>query len=223
MNRTSLEKMIGYEFQDPLLLKKALTHSSVNPVAGGDGNNQRLEFLGDAVFDLIISKYLYDRLPYDEEGKLSRARSLVVCEKSLAECGKRLKINEALQVGKGEEQSGVLKRSSVLADAAEALITAVYLDGGLDAASSFVLSVFEDTIEKALSGMLYRDYKTELQELLQAKKEARIHYHVDREDGPDHDKTFFVSLWDGERKIGEGMGKTKKEAEQNAAKAVLEG
>ena len=105
----------------------------------------------------------------------------------------------------------------------EAVVGAIYLDGGFEAATDFVLSAFEITIEKALSGMLYRDFKTELQEFLQAQKEVEIRYLVDREEGPDHNKTFYVSLWDGEKKLGEGSGKTKKEAEQNAARAALEG
>lgn len=225
MSRTAFEERIGYVFKDPSLLRKALTHSSAtNETANGVvENNERLEFLGDAVFDVIISEYLYNKMADVEEGKLSKLRALVVCERSLSECGKRLGINEELRLGRGEELNGGRNRSSILADAMEAVIGAIYMDGGFDAATSFVLSAFKTTIEKALSGMLYRDFKTELQELLQARKEVEIRYLVDREEGPDHDKTFYVSLWDGERKLGEGAGKTKKEAEQNAARAALEG
>lgn len=224
MSDRSFETRIGYVFRDPQLLKKALTHSSATNETNGSGqNNERLEFLGDAVFDLIISKYLYDNMAEVEEGQLSKLRALIVCERSLAHCGRRLNINDELRLGRGEDLNGGRNRSSILADAMEALIGAIYLDGGYDAATSFVITTFEDIIKKALTGNLYRDFKTELQEFLQARKEADIHYFVDREEGPDHDKTFYISLWDGKVKLGEGIGKTKKEAEQNAAKAALEG
>ncbi|MGI6733927.1 MAG: ribonuclease III [Anaerovoracaceae bacterium] len=225
MSSTAFEERIGYTFKDPALLRKALTHSSATNenTNGVAENNERLEFLGDAVFDVIISEYLYHRMTDVEEGQLSKLRALVVCERSLSECGKRLRINEELRLGRGEELNGGRNRSSILADAMEAVIGAVYLDGGFEAAASFVLSAFNTTIDMALSGMLYRDFKTELQEFLQAQKEVEIRYLVDREEGPDHDKTFYVSLWDGKEKLGEGAGKTKKEAEQNAAKAALEG
>ncbi len=225
MSDFSFETRIGYVFRDPLLLEKALTHSSVTNETGkaAGQNNERLEFLGDAVFDLIISKYLYDKMTEVEEGQLSKLRALIVCERSLAQCGRRLNINEELRLGRGEDLNGGRNRSSILADAMEAMIGAIYLDGGYDAATSFVLSTFKDTIENAVSGTLYRDFKTALQEFLQARKEAHIRYCVDREEGPDHDKTFYISLWDGNARLGEGRGKTKKEAEQNAAKAALEG
>lgn len=225
MSDLSFETRIGYFFRDPLLLEKALTHSSAtNETDNGTGqNNERLEFLGDAVFDLIISKYLYDEMAQVEEGQLSKLRALIVCERSLAHCGRSLNINDELRLGRGEDLNGGRNRSSILADAIEAVIGAIYLDGGYDAATSFVLSTFKDTIENAMSGTLYRDFKTALQEFLQARKEADIRYCVDREEGPDHDKTFYISLWDGKAKLGEGIGKTKKEAEQNAAKAALEG
>ncbi len=224
MTKSAFEVRIGYEFQDSSLLRQALTHSSfTNETADkAGGNNERLEFLGDAIFDLIISEYLYGRMSEVKEGQLSKLRALIVCERSLAECGRNFGIGEELRLGRGEELNGGRNRPSILADAMEALIGAIYLDGGFDTATSFVLSAFEHTIEKALSGALYRDFKTELQELLQSKKEADIHYRVDREEGPDHDKTFYVSLWDSQTKLGEGVGKTKKEAEQNAARAALE-
>lgn len=225
MSSSDFEERIGYVFKNPSLLEKALTHSSATNelVDGASKNNERLEFLGDAVFDVIISEYFYHRMADVEVGKLSKLRALVVCERSLSECAKRYRINEELRLGRGEELNGGRNRSSILADAMEAVIGAVYLDGGFEAATDFVLSAFETTIEKALSGMLYRDFKTELQEFLQAQKEVEIRYLVDREEGPDHNKTFYVSLWDGEEKLGEGSGKTKKEAEQNAARAALEG
>lgn len=186
-------------------------------------SNERLEFLGDAVLDLAVSRYLYDRRAGLEEGQLSKIRALVVCERSLADCARHLGLDAALKLGRGEDNHGGRQRPSILSDAMEALIGAIYIDGGFDTAASVVLFVLNDTIEQALSGSLFQDYKTEIQEILQAKGKTEIKYIIDREDGPDHDKTFFVSLWTEDVKLGEGVGKTKKKAEQNAAKAALEG
>ncbi|HZK01812.1 MAG TPA: ribonuclease III [Anaerovoracaceae bacterium] len=223
-NAADFQKMIGYEFQNPTLLKEALTHSSAaNEKHSEDLNcNERLEFLGDAVLDLAVSRYLYDTMIDLSEGELSKLRSLVVCERSLSDCGQRLKIDEFIDLSRGEELSGGRKRPSIIADAVEALIGSVYLDGGFDAATSFVITIFNETIKKALSGELYKDYKTEIQELLQSKGKTDIKYVVDREKGPDHNKTFYISLWCHGIKLGVGEGKSKKEAEQNAAKAALE-
>lgn len=225
MNDLSFEEVIGYRFRDSSLLETALTHSSY-PNEGkqqGKANNERLEFLGDAIFDFIISEYLYQKRTDVEEGQLSKLRSLVVCEGSLAECGMRLHINRHLRLGRGEENNGGRTRPSMIADAMEAVIASIYLDGGFEAARDFILSSFHTTLEKALSGKLHMDYKTELQERLQEKGEAEILYRLDRQEGPDHQKTFYVSLWANGRKLGEGQGQTKKEAEQQAAKAALEG
>lgn len=230
MNEAILETKIGYSFHNPQLLTEALTHSSAaNEKAGNDnaGNqkksNERLEFLGDAVLDLAVSRFLYDRRASLEEGQLSKIRALVVCERSLADCARHLGLDAALKLGRGEDNNGGRQRPSILSDAMEALIGAIYIDSGFDTAASLVISVLNDTIEKALSGSLFQDYKTEIQEILQAQGKAEIKYIIDREDGPDHDKTFFVSLWTEDEKLGEGAGKTKKKAEQNAAKAALEG
>ncbi|GAB1476718.1 ribonuclease III [Bacillota bacterium] len=230
MNEANLESKIGYTFKNPALLTEALTHSSAaneNTCAHKPCNrmksNERLEFLGDAVLDLAVSKYLYDRLSDLEEGQLSKIRALIVCERSLAECAKLLNLDKAIALGRGEDNNGGRLRPSILSDAVEALIGAVYIDGGFDIVASLAVTVLEDTIEKALAGLLFHDYKTEIQEKLQAQGMPEIKYLIDREDGPDHDKTFFVSLWDGAEKLGEGAGKTKKQAEQNAAKSALEG
>lgn len=224
MNNVEFQRNINYEFKDPDYLEKALTHSSfVQEKNGRCGkDNERLEFLGDAFFDAIISEALYKKLTHVSEGKLTKIRASIVCEKSLAEQGRKLCIGKFLRMGKGEENMGGRERESILADAMEAVMAAIFLDGGFDEAKSFILRTFADTIENAISGKLIKDYKTELQENLQANGDIKIHYHVDKEDGPDHDKTFYVSLFAEGKQLGEGVGKSKKEAEQNAARYALE-
>ena len=224
MNELDFQDKISYHFHNADLLLNALTHSSYTN-EGKSGyllNNERLEFLGDAIFDAIIGVYLYTRLDSVEEGDLTKLRASIVCERSLAECGMRISIGDYLRLGKGEENTGGRKRFSILADAMEAVIAAIYLDGGWDAANGFVLGTFGQTIEDALSGKLHMDYKTEIQEKLQSKGEADINYVIDKEEGPDHDKTFYVNLIFRGNIIGSGSGRSKKEAEQNAAKQALE-
>ncbi|MDD3874087.1 MAG: ribonuclease III [Methanosarcina sp.] len=230
MNRKHFSQIIGYSFQDRSLLENALTHSSYSHEGRQQEgrqraveDNERLEFLGDSIFNAIISEYLFTRVVDVEEGKLTKLRALVVCERSLAECGKKLGIGAYLKLGRGEENTGGRYRSSIIADGMEAVIGAVYLDGGLGPARTFVLSTFETIIERALTGKLYTDFKTEVQEYLQSKGMTEISYRLDREEGPDHSKTFYISLWADGNKLGQGRGSTKKEAEQNAAKAALEG
>ncbi|HKM28561.1 MAG TPA: ribonuclease III [Anaerovoracaceae bacterium] len=224
MNNSEFEQIIGYKFNDPELLNCALTHSSFcreNDKAVKE-NNERLEFLGDAFFDAIISVELYNRLPEVNEGRLTKTRALIVCEKSLATEGMKLTIGQYLNMGKGEVHSGGRYRESIIADAMEAVIGAIFIDGGYDAAKGFVLSNFTKTIDDAVDGKLFADYKTEVQEALQLKgQKTVISYELDREEGPDHDKTFYVHLICNGRKLGSGSGKSKKEAEQNAARATL--
>lgn len=224
MNEQELYDLMGYRFRDPSLLERALTHSSYGNERMLDKteNNERLEFLGDAVFDAIISEYLYRRLEQVEEGRLTRYRSMVVRERSLSECGIRLGLNRHIRLGRGEELSDGSLRSSIIADAMEAVIAAIYLDGGLAAAEEFVLRAFGPTLEAALSGGIYIDYKTRLQEQLQTSGPVDIRYQMDKEEGPDHAKIFTISLWVNGTKRGTGTGRTKKEAEQHAAKAALE-
>ena len=230
MSRKHFSQIIGYSFQDCSLLENALTHSSYSHEGRQQESrqksvedNERLEFLGDSIFNAIISEYLFTRVIDVEEGKLTKLRALIVCERSLAECGKNLGIGAYLKLGRGEENTGGRYRSSIIADGMEAVIGAIYLDGGLGPAKAFVLSTFESIIERALTGKLYTDFKTEVQEYLQSKGMTEISYRLDREEGPDHSKTFYVSLWADGNKLGQGRGSTKKEAEQNAAKAALEG
>jgi ribonuclease-3 len=226
VNNHDFEKIIAYSFQDKMLLEKALTHSSYCREHGVESkdSNERLEFLGDAFFDAVISEELYKRLEKVDEGKLTKTRALIVCEKSLASVALRLGVGNFLNLGKGEEHSGGRKRESILADALEAIVAAIYLDGGFEAMRQFVAREFASAIEDALEGKLFADYKTQVQEVLQKRgKNTKIRYVTDREEGPDHDKTFYVHLvCDGET-MGRGSGKTKKEAEQNAARETLEG
>ena len=226
MNNSSFEEIIQYHFNDKALLNKALTHSSFCREHGLDNreSNERLEFLGDAYLDAITATELYERLKKVGEGKLTRIRASVVCEHSLAEIGRRLDIGRFLNMGKGEEHSGGRQRESIVADATEAVIGAIFLDGGYDAAKDFVIREFRDTIDKALAGKLFTDYKTQVQEILQQNGTApEILYILDAEEGPDHDKTFYVHLTCNGQDLGAGSGKSKKEAEQNAAKATLDG
>lgn len=225
MNEHEFEKVLQYQYKDIRLLKRALTHSSYckehrrPPMEC----NERLEFLGDAFLDAIIGTELFTRLDHSNEGKLTKLRALVVCEKALAEVGRKLNIGEHLYLGRGEEMSGGRHRESIIADAVEAVIASIYLDSGYDRVSEFVLREFGPLVDQALAGKLYTDYKTQVQEILQKNgSEPEIRYVLDRETGPDHDKTFYVHMLCNGQKMGSGSGKSKKEAEQNAAKASLE-
>lgn len=224
MNELDFQKIIQYVFKNGMLLKHALTHSSyINEGKSPQvGNNERLEFLGDAILDAVISEYLYSRLEHVEEGELTKLRAVIVCERSLAVCGTRISIGEFLRLGKGEENSGGRKRGSIIADATEAVIGAIYLDGGWDAVRYFIIRTFSELIEDAIAGRLHMDYKTEIQERLQSHGEADISYVIEREEGPDHDKTFYANLVFQGNVIGSGSGRSKKEAEQQAAKQALE-
>ncbi len=224
MNSRKLEKSIGYTFKDKNILAEALTHSSY-----GAGNcscvsrsNERLEFLGDAFLDAVTSVVLYIHLPEACEGELSKIRSQIVCEKALASVGRRINIGACIDMGRGEEQSGARNRESIVADATEALIGAVYIDGGFAAMRELVERLFSETVDDAIHGRLFSDYKTRLQELVQReKKSAAVEYAVIGESGPDHDKTFCVCVSLDGVLLGRGTGKSKKEAEQNAAREAL--
>lgn len=223
MNNPEFEKIVGYQFKDATLLNKALTHSSYVKIgkAGEVLNNERLEFLGDAFFDAIVSEELYKRLGNVEEGTLTKIRAKIVCERSLAALGTELNIGQYVNMGRGEEKSGGRGRESIIADAVEAVIGAIFLDGGYEAAKAFVLSKFSTIFDDALAGRLHIDYKSELQEKVQTGQK-KLQYNLVNEEGPDHDKIFFVELLCDETVIGRGQGKSKKEAERNAAKQALE-
>ena len=222
-NIGQLEKKIGYSFSDAQLLRDALTHSSyVKEHDRGGQSNERLEFLGDAFFDAVIGEELYRCFPDKEEGFLSKTRATLVCEKSLADEARKLELGQYMLLGNGEDHNGGRDRESILADAMEAVIGAVYIDGGFEAVKELVLRLFADQIEDVKHGkFIIVDYKTALQEKLQNSGAARIKYVLLRESGPDHDKTFEVQLEINGTPAARGTGKSKKQAEQRAAEAML--
>ena len=216
-----LEKKIGYTFREPALLKQALMHSSYTNEKHLPKYqcNERLEFLGDAVLELVSSEYLYLNSPHTPEGELTKTRASMVCEPSLALCARDIGLGDYLLLGKGEEATGGRYRDSVTSDAMEALIGAVYLDGGFTSAKEFIHRfVLTDLEDKKL----FYDSKTILQEMVQGMKAGSISYRLTGEEGPDHDKSFYVEVLIGDRAYGDGKGRTKKAAEQQAAyRAIL--
>lgn len=215
-----LEEKIGYQFHDKNLLHKAMRHSSYanERHLGHLESNERLEFLGDAVLELTTSEYLYENEPQMPEGDATKTRASIVCEQSLAFCAKDISLGDYILLGKGEELSGGRLRPSITSDAMEALIGAIYLDGGFTSAKEFILKFILNDLEHK---KLFFDSKTILQERIQAHHEEKLHYELIREEGPDHQKTFVVQAMLGEKVIGEGSGRTKKAAEQAAAYHAL--
>lgn len=220
-----IEDRIKYKFKDKSLLIRALTHSSYSneQKSAKIKNNERIEFLGDSVLGLIVSDYIFKKYTNHPEGDLTRFRAIVVCENTLSSAARNIRLGEYLFLGRGEEGTGGRKRNSILADAFEAIIGAIYLDGGFDASRNFVLYNLSPFIEQAAEGRLFLDYKTQLQEIIQQESHSNIVYRVVKEEGPDHNKIFFVEVNNNEHILGAGKGKSKKEAEQNAAKAALIG
>ncbi|MDI3518343.1 MAG: ribonuclease [Caldanaerobacter sp.] len=219
---TYLEQKINYEFKDKTLLLEALTHSSwAHEGKNEKVSNERLEFLGDSVLSLVISEYLYKNRKDLEEGSLSKYRAEIVCEPSLARCARKIELGSFLRMGKGEEISGGRDRDSILADTMEALLAAVYLDGGLEAVRRVILDLFKEIIDEVLKGIIYRDYKTRLQEVVQSMEVGKITYELVEEIGPDHNKTFVTQVKIGDVVLGIGQGKSKKESEQAAAMEAL--
>lgn len=210
------EKIIGYSFRNKSLISEALTHSSyanehrLNYMS----NNERLEFLGDAVLEISISEYLYNRYPDEPEGYLTKMRASIVCEPTLALCSKDIRLGEFLLLGKGEELTGGRERKSITSDAFEAVIGAIYLDGGFANAKEFIDKfILADIKDK----QLFYDSKTILQEIVQAKGDKNLVYKLVGENGPDHNKQFEVNAMLGDEIVGKGIGRTKKAAEQEAA------
>lgn len=223
-NLIDFQKKIGYTFNNQSLLKKALTHSSfANENKSVEwSNNERLEFLGDSVLNLVVSEYVYKNFPNDPEGELTKLRASIVCESSLAYAAKKLNLGDYLLLGKGEETTGGRYRNSIQADAFEALIGSIYLDGGLESSRQFIMNVLKNEVSKSTSfGYLFTDYKTKLQEELQKSNKANVKYIVVNEEGPDHNKTFYINLIIDGKIYGHGQGRSKKEAEQMAAKSGL--
>ena len=216
-----LQETIGYEFKDRALLKQALTHSSYANEHKMDHShcNERLEFLGDAVLELVTSDFLYHKYADLPEGELTKTRASIVCEPTLAACAGDIRLGERLYLGKGEEATGGRLRNSVVSDAFGALIGAVYLDGGLACARELITRFVLNDIEHK---KLFYDSKTILQEMVQSRQDGPLTYELVREEGPDHDKHFEVCARMGEQEIGRGEGRTKKAAEQMAAyKGIL--
>ncbi len=215
-----LQSAIGYTFREEGLLRQALTHSSYanEKHMKRFSDNERLEFLGDAVLEVISSEYLYANYPQMEEGDLTKMRASLVCEPTLALCTKEIDLGEYLYLGKGEDHTGGRQRKSILSDALEAVIGAIYLDGGFEPAREFVLRFIMTDIEHK---QLFYDSKTILQELVQGQYDTPLSYEVVSEEGPDHDKEFAVEAVMGGRVIGKGSGHTKKAAEQEAAYQAL--
>ena len=210
------QEVIGYHFHDEKLLRQALTHSSFanEKHLKKHSDNERLEFLGDAVLEIISSEFLYKEYPDKPEGELTKLRASIVCEPTLALCTKDIALGEYLLLGKGEDQTGGRGRKSILSDALEAVIGAIYLDGGFANAKEFIHRFIMNDIEHK---QLFYDSKTILQEMVQATTEDHLEYEVLREEGPDHNKTFEVRALLGGEEIGRGTGRTKKAAEAVAA------
>ncbi|MBD5148807.1 MAG: ribonuclease III [Oscillibacter sp.] len=216
----SLEKKLGYRFQNRELLSEALNHSSyANEHKGGLGSNERLEFLGDSVLGFVSAEYLF-RLHADlPEGDLTRMRAALVCEQSLYEVAKTLDLGGYLKLGRGEEAGGGRKRQSILADAVEAVFAAVYLDGGIEKARELIVRVL---LSQAPAAEERKDYKTTLQEVVQRRSGQVLTYHMVDQSGPDHNKKFLFEVRLNDRPVGRGEGRSKKEAEQAAARDALE-
>lgn len=217
-----LEERLGYTFQDRALLEHALTHSSYanENRAKGETSNERLEFLGDSVLGMVVADYLFRGHPDMPEGELTRTRAALVCEESLVEVARKLGLGRHLKLGRGEDAGGGRQRPSIQADAVESVIAAIYLDGGIGSARKFITNFILTNNDRETEGVI-RDYKTALQELVQREGGQVLTYCLSGESGPDHAKVFRVEVSLNGEKAGEGQGKSKKEAEQNAARAAL--
>ena len=215
---TELEKKIGYEFRDSGLLQLALTHSSYANERGTKKDNERLEFLGDSVLGFITAEYLFSTLSQRPEGELTKLRANAVCEKSLAQFAQEINLGDFVNLGKGEIMTGGRERPSILSDAFESVIAAIYLDGGMDEAKKFVLRFVSKSTTDTVQAT---DYKTMLQEVIQKNPDEHLTYALAAQSGPDHNKTFTVEVFLNSNCIGTGSGHSKKKAEQAAAKEAL--
>ena len=211
----------GIIFKDISILELALTHPTYSYEKSLPDNNQRLEFLGDTVLSLTIVEYLYKRFPDKQEGELSKIKSAIVSGETLAKAARKFKLYDYLLIGKGEEKIGGRFRDSVLGDAFEAVIAAIYLDLGFDKSREFIFFMLDELIEEIIT-LGIKDYKTILQELLQKKYKKSVVYKVLEENGPDHDKSFTVGLLWEDKIVAIGIGKSKKEAERSGAKLAID-
>lgn len=221
-NICKFEKIIDYKFKNKEYILEALTHSSYSNENKKYNFNERLEFLGDSVLSIVVSDYLFNNEKELPEGELTKLRASIVCEESLSEVANKINLGEYMLLGKGEEATGGRERISILADAFEAVIAAIYQDGTIEDAKKFILNNMEYLISDARRGKIFRDYKTHLQEILQGKGENNIWYKLVDEKGPDHNKRFVMEVGINEQVLGLGEGKSKKEAEQSAAKFALD-
>lgn len=218
----NFEEIIAYSYHNKALLGEALTHSSyANEGRKGVKNNERLEFLGDSVLSVIVAEFLFTHYRHQPEGELTKLRAALVCEQSLYHFAQKINLGDYIHVGKGEEHTGGRTRPSILSDAFEAVIASIYLDGGFEEAKKFVLRFIPEQMDvKKVSSQ--SDYKTALQEIIQKNREEKIEYVLVREAGPDHNKAFTVEVHLNSNVIGAGRGRSKKQAEQYAAKEALE-
>ena len=221
MRTKIIEESIGYIFKDKELLQKALTHTSY-AYENNVESNEKLEFLGDSILEFISSKYLYQSYPELKEGEMTKVRATVVCEKSLYKIAKLHNFSDFLNLGKSEQKTGGNQRPAILADSVEAVIAAIYLDGGIEPAEKFIIENLKEEIKTASKHVGDKDYKTVLQEKLQIHGDVKIEYNIIRETGPDHDKTFEAEVKCDGRILASGKGKSKKEAQMQAAKKALE-
>lgn len=220
----NLEARLGYQFKNTALLNRALTHKSfANELKQNTEHNEKLEFLGDAVLDLVVGEFLFERFPEDTEGGLSKKRASIVNEEVLSELALDMELNKLMQLGKGETLTGGALKPRLVASSLEAIVGAMYLDGGFDAAKGFIRREFSTLTDKVCGSEDFeKDYKTRLQELVQKSLKETPKYEVLAEEGPPHDREFLVCVKVKEDVWAQGRGRSKKNAEQSAAKNALE-
>ena len=221
MDLEKVEKNIGYKFKNKALLENALTHTSY-AYEHNVKSNEKLEFLGDSILEYISSEYIYQNYKDLKEGEMTKVRATVVCEKSLHKIAQKHNFSEFLKLGKSEIQTGGSKKPAIMADSVEAVIAAIYLDGGIEPAKKFIIENLKEEIEIATKNVGIKDYKTVLQEKLQEHGEVKIEYKIIKETGPDHDKSFEAEVEVNGNILATGIGKSKKEAQMQAAKKALE-
>ena len=221
MEVNKVEESIGYTFKNKELIKTALTHTSYAHENNKE-SNEKLEFLGDSILEFVSSKYIYNKYPNLQEGEMTKVRATVVCEESLYKIAKLHGFSDFLFLGKSEMKTGGKNRPAILADSVEAVIAAIYLDGGLEEADKFIIQNLDKEIEKATKHVGNKDYKTVLQEKLQEHGDVKIEYEIISETGPDHDKHFEAQVKCNGKILAKGKGKSKKEAHMHAAKKALE-
>lgn len=221
MRIEELEEKIKYKFKNQEFLKKALTHTSYAYEHNVE-SNEKLEFLGDSILEFVSSEYLYLNFPKLKEGEMTKVRATVVCESSLYKVAKNLGFGKYLYLGRSELATGGNDRPAILADSVEAVIAAMYMDGGLEPAKKFIIENLKDEIEKASKNVGQKDYKTVLQEKLQVHGDVKIEYIIVGESGPDHNKMFEAEVRCNNKALAQGKGKTKKQAEMKAAEKALE-